>query len=377
MRVLHIIDTNGLGGAQSLLSGFVGHRASTTHHRIFALRRHAKQLLMPSEHVEVFKSSSRYSLAPVNRLREKMLQETFDIIHCHLPRSMAFRALLASTTNSPVSLVAHEHGQILGSNDRTLLSDLAYCTLKRTTKGAFAQHIAVSNATRAALTKRVNVPSDDITVIPSFVDTSKYNSESRLLRRQHVRAPLKLSDNDFVVGIAGRITAKKGWRVFIDALRQFSTSDRIPVAVVTGDGPERQEFEHAVAELPSDIKIYDLRWVEDIRDYYAMLDCFIAPSFAEGSPVAAREAMAVGLPIITSSAEGFLDLISDNETGLIFPVGDSESLAHQISVLIADRHKAGFLAENAARKANDFSVEKYLSALDTVYAKCLPCRENK
>ena len=371
MRVLHLIDTDGLGGAQSLLTGFVDHPASSTQHKIFALRKHPNQLLAPSASVETYASSSKYSLKPLELIRSRIRRGDFDIIHCHLPRSLATGWLANATTSAPVVLVAHEHGQILGSNDRTLLSDFAYCTLKRLTKRGFSHHIAVSNATRDALTARVSVPKEEITVVPSYVDTSKYNPTARRERRPECRGSLGLTEDQFVVGLAGRMTAKKGWRVFMDALRKFSGSTKVPTAVVTGDGPERSDFEQVVAALPADIEVRDLRWVEDIRDFYAMLDCFVAPSFAEGSPVAAREAMAVGLPIVTSNADGFLDLVDDGENGLIFPVGDSEALWQQLSSIQSDPQKAEYLAEKAALRAEEFAVEKYLDALDDVYTTCL------
>jgi glycosyltransferase involved in cell wall biosynthesis len=371
MRVLHVVDTNGLGGAQTLLHGFVGHPSTTTEHHVFALRRKVEDVLATSPGIEVAESSSRFSLSPRKRLRELLSPAEFGIVHCHLPRSQLFVWSLRSFLNNTTRVIAHEHGQILGSNDQRLLTDLSYLTMKRLTRSFFRHHIAVSNATREGLIKRAGIVKEDITVIGSFANTDEYNPEERRSRRDAQRAALNIKEDDFVVGIAGRITAKKGWRVFLDALHCLAKSGNVPVAVVSGHGPERSEFEAAVAALPTVLRLHDLRWVDDVRDFYSTLDCFVAPSFAEGSPVAAREAMAMGLPIVASNIEGFTDLITNGDSGLLFRTGDSGALAECIERVMADSALSSELGRRAAEHSKSFSVAAYTQMLDNVYAQVL------
>ena len=370
LKILHIIDTNGIGGAQSLLRGILEHNAKTEH-RAFVLRRHHRELLHRSDRIEIFPSSSKYSFGPRNRLKTIVDQHGFDVLHCHLPRSELFAGLLPGSNATRPFLVAHEHGQILGSDDHGFFTDLAYGSLKRVLKGKFHHHIAVSSQAKDALISRIGISGEQITTIPSFFNTNEFNPSIRLEKRAIARQENGISADEFVIGIAGRIIAKKGWKVFLEALNILNKSCRTPRAVVTGDGPERQEFEQTVQAFDLTAKIVDIKWVDDIRDFYSKLDCFIAPSYAEGSPVAAREAMAMGLPIIASTASGFRDLIEDGISGLLFEVGDSQHLADRIDQVANSADLANSLSVGAAACAERFSVPNYLTALDEVYSSIL------
>lgn len=373
MRILHVIDTSGIGGAQSLLRGILEHECETDH-RAFVLRRHRRELLHTSDRIEIFPSTSKFSVAPRARLHALLREQRFDVLHCHLPRSELFAATAPGRLRKSAALIAHEHGQILGSDDQGLLPDLAYGSMKRVLRGRFDHHIAVSNQAKDALMSRLGVSEDAITVIPSFFDTGEFNNAVRLQKRADLRAADGISDDEFVIGIAGRIIAKKGWKVFLQALHDMKQSGDVPRVVVTGDGPERPEFEQLVSSYELTERIIDIHWVDDIRDFYSRLDCFIAPSYAEGSPVAAREAMAMGLPIIASTASGFRDLIEDGRSGLLFEIGDSAALARKIGEVASSDELRSTLAAGATASAERFSVAHYQNALDDVYRGVLERR---
>ena len=113
-------------------------------------------------------------------------------------------------------------------------------------------------------------------------------------------------------------------------------------------------------------------WVDEAgRD--ALLrasDVFVLPSFHEGLPMAVLEAMAWGLPVVTSAVGGLPDVVSDGVEGLVVKPGDTADIARALATLIQDDEARGRFAQAARARAESLDVARYGEQLLELYARC-------
>jgi len=142
---------------------------------------------------------------------------------------------------------------------------------------------------------------------------------------------------------------------------------RIELTVI-GDGPERVNLEHLIADLKLKEYVALLGYREDVGDFLRTSNLFVHPSVAEGFGIAVAEAMMAGLPVIAANAGALPELIVDGESGLLVASCDAEKWAEVIVKLMKDPALARKLADNGKRRAFEFfSIERFVSNYETMY----------
>jgi len=136
----------------------------------------------------------------------------------------------------------------------------------------------------------------------------------------------------------GSLIPRKGIDVLIEALAELQRSSAVHVQIV-GDGPLRSQLkahveQSGVAEI---VEFVGAVAPDRVKDYLAMADVLVLPSWAEGRPNVVLEAFGAGLPVIGSAIDGVRELVADGVTGILFPPGDSRRLAEALESLGADR----------------------------------------
>ena len=179
------------------------------------------------------------------------------------------------------------------------------------------------------------------------------------------------SDRFRVISI-GRLHPMKGYLHLVDALEKLEDED-ITLAIL-GDGAQREELEKQIqrAGLGDRISLPGFR--EDPEKELARADCFVLPSVShESCPAVLAEAMACGLPLITSDFGPLAEVNVHGETGLVVPAGRPEVLAEAITKLKADPTRCEAMGKAGRRRAQLFSrnrmVEKTIGLYRTVVPK--------
>ncbi len=147
----------------------------------------------------------------------------------------------------------------------------------------------------------------------------------------------------------GRLSSEKGQSVLLEAVAQLRSRGCSPELVVIGDGPLRADLERRAAELGI-VDLVDFRGPmapADVLDELSRADLFCLPSFAEGIPVSIMEAMAVGLPVVTTSVMGIPELVRDGDTGYVVTPGRPDLLADAITRAASDTAGRAALVERA------------------------------
>lgn len=132
-----------------------------------------------------------------------------------------------------------------------------------------------------------------------------------------------------VIAITARLSAEKGHAVLLAAVARLAEQALATRVVVIGDGPGRDDIEDDVRRLGL-TDVVELRGAQPPAEVAAVLrdaDVFCLPTFAEGLPVSLMEAMAVGVPVVTTFISGIPELVVDGETGWVVPAGNVDRLA--------------------------------------------------
>jgi len=177
-----------------------------------------------------------------------------------------------------------------------------------------------------------------------------------------------------VIGTVGRLQAVKDQVGLVEAFgRLAARTDCGHVRlVIVGEGPQRAEVEAAVAASGAADKIWLAGERADVAELMRGFDVFALPSLAEGISNTVLEAMACGLPVVATAVGGNPELVLDDATGALVPVGDRKALADALQAYVTDAGRTRAHGEAArGRIEASFSLDGMVGRYDALYRKML------
>jgi colanic acid/amylovoran biosynthesis glycosyltransferase len=168
----------------------------------------------------------------------------------------------------------------------------------------------------------------------------------------------------------GRLTPAKCQVLLVQACARLRDAGTPFCLTLVGAGPDRERVERAVAALglQDRITLTGALNQTEVREQFARADIFVLPSLAEGIPVVLMEAMASGVPCVSTPVNGIPELIQHERTGLLARPGDPDSLAEQLQRLIDDPALRRPLALAARDKVlADFDLKRNVAALGRIF----------
>lgn len=166
---------------------------------------------------------------------------------------------------------------------------------------------------------------DQIALIPNGIDTTA--------------PPRPMPDSDvFTVGYCGRLREVKGVHILVDGYAKCRAQhpDKVMRLILAGSGTEEKNLRAQVEQLGITNEVEFLGAIADTASFYATLDLYVQPSFAEGLPNAVIEAMHAARGVVATDIGGNQDLIKEGVSGHLFPAGDSDKLAEILSKCYSD-----------------------------------------
>ncbi len=163
-----------------------------------------------------------------------------------------------------------------------------------------------------------------------------------------------------------RLEPIKGLRYLVEACYLLREKGLDFQCDIVGDGSERKDLERLVREkeLESVITFHGTVLPENIIDFYQRADIFVLPSFREGIPVSAMEAMAMELSVVSTNVFGIPELVEDGVEGILVSPGNAGELANAIETLCRDRELRMVLGKNGRKKVErDFNIKKIAGRL--------------
>jgi glycosyltransferase involved in cell wall biosynthesis len=209
-----------------------------------------------------------------------------------------------------------------------------------------------------------------IVSIPAGIDEKRFSPE---INGDYVRKELNIGRDDYLLGIVSILRSWKGHIYLLEAFRALR--EKIPnlKLVIAGSGPQERNIGNYIKENGLTGKAIMTGFREDVPQILKSLDLFILPSYSnEATPQVIPQAMAVGIPVISTSAGGIGEVVTDGETGKLVPPRD----AHALSEAIFWAYQHGEECKRMAQKAReivlkDFILTRMIDKTDAVYRELL------
>ena len=359
-RVLHIIDHLGLGGAQSVLVDLVTLINRKEWHCEVAVMhgRGVFREILERHDITVHElSASRWPPHYIPALVK--LQENFDLLHFHLSGANWIAKPLAAIAGEQPR-IAHDHAS----------ADLRFRGLGSLFMDAhmhrFSSHtIAVSPEVKIFLTHYEALPEESVTVIANGINTEIFRP-STLDEKEEARLFFGLNKRDFIIGSVGRLALEKNQTLFLQAAAQALAQGLSATYLLAGTGPQEERLQNLVAELGIKDHVRFLGHVEDRVRLYRALDLFVLTSHYEGLPMALLEAMASGVPVVSTDLAGIHHALEGGRHGILIPPGDLEALTQ---CLLHDNNTKFQQSALSARQKieTDFSAQHAVKKLEKLY----------
>ncbi|OQA31900.1 MAG: UDP-D-galactose:(glucosyl)lipopolysaccharide-1,6-D-galactosyltransferase [archaeon ADurb.Bin336] len=360
MKVLNIIDSLGLGGAQTVVKGIFEGQQRNKNIFLYALRKNEIITEINHENVFGYKSASKYSVFPLFELKKIIEKEKIDFIHCHLFRSQVFGWLLKKLFFPNIKLIFHEHGKIFKNQ-------FFYNNFIRISKNKTNLFIAVSNSTKKELIENGKITEDNVKVLYNFVDLDKFNRKNITWNIHEEKTNLGLKNTDFVVGFAARLVERKGWEDFILASNKLIKKNKNFKFVIVGDGKDKEKMLSKINEFNLSNNIIYLGYSSKMVWFYSLLDCFVIPSQWEPMGLTEIEAQAMNIPVIATNVPALNEIIQDSENGLLFKAKDAMDLSRKIELIYKNKKLREKIIKNGLNNVKKYDLTNYKIELNKLY----------
>jgi len=337
MKILHLIDHLGLGGAQVVASEIVEHSNSA---KIKKMR------------LEAVAAHSFFKFDPVSPLfffYQLIKKNKFNIIHCHLTKSLFVGIMMKFLFGKKITLIYHEHGASAQNNSffHTVLINISpffvdkYIVISRYSKQSLLQHIGEQHT-------------DSVYLHHNFV-APQFFTEKNKTNKKTEKSPMK-------IGFSGRIHYVKGWKTFIEAITAIVKQKDIKIkGIIAGSGPEEVQLQKLISKKKY-VDYVGRVGFKKMPAFYQKLDFIVVPSFQESMGLTHLEAQASGIPVIVSNIPALRETVS-TENALLFDPHSKDELVAVIMKMVTDKKLRAKLISRGLANSKKYTIKQYLTTL--------------
>jgi len=305
------------------------------------------------------------------KLRRLIQKSGIQIVHSHYSRDLwTLVPAMRRMDHIPLFLTKHIGTQRPKTD-----------VLHRKIYGRVDKILANSQVIYENILKTHPVQKDQVELFHLGVDTRRFKPDAQI--RHKVRAEFSIPSNAMLIGIAGRLQRAKGYLEFLemaDCLSRRYADVYFMLIGGTSRGENKEEtlIRKKADELQVGRRLIFTGFRKDIENMLQALDIFVFPSHAEAYGLVVLEAMAVGLPVVSSKCDGILDIVIEGETGELVPPREVTQLVEKVETLIQSPEKRNRYGEQGRRRVlEEFSFDKMVDHLEYLYEAALYQREQK
>lgn len=300
-------------------------------------------------------------------LRDIVVKHNINLIHSHDYKSDLFAYIVGRwMCPHPVRLLSTAHAWVLLGLKGELYRRIDLNIMRR-----LDHLIAVSHATKAEMVSG-GVPAERITVIHNAIDTDAWAPKQGT---NSFRAELQLNGAFPVIGYVGRINQEKDLDTWLRAAAMVAKKYPAAKFVLVGDGrgdDTQSRLEQLAKTLGIEQSLIFPGYRSNLQSVYAAFDIFMLSSRREGLPNCILEAMAMGLPVVTTDVAGAKELVKDQETGYVLSQGDVQGLGEALLKLVDNSSLRGRLRQaGRERIEKEFSFASRLRRIEDLYDSLL------
>ncbi len=291
-----------------------------------------------------------------------------DLVHTHTAKAGALGRVAARLAGVP-AVVHTFHGHVLEGYFSPGVTRL-FLQIERALARVTDRIITLSPRLRQAILGMGIGRPDQVQVIPLGLDLDPFLRVSS--GPADLRTTLAIPLGAPLLGIVGRLVPIKDHPTLFQALTLLEAGSSAPHLVVVGDGERREPLRRLAHQLGLASRIHFLGWRTDLQAILGELDMVICCSRNEGTPVALIEAMAAGIPVVSTDVGGVGDLVVQGETGWLVPPDDPPALAQAVQRLLEDpalRRRLAAAARPHALSRHD--VKGLIHRMEALYASVM------
>lgn len=305
-----------------------------------------------------------YELALSSKIVDMVKVHQIDVLHVHYAIPHAYAGYMAKK-------MLHEEGielpivTTLHGTDITLVGSHPF--YKTAVTFSINKSDAVTSVSQSLKedTQRLFNTKKDITVIPNFIDLDKYTPTTKNCQRDLLAMP----DERVITHISNFRSVKR----IPDVIHIFHAIQKeIPSKLMMiGEGPEREKAEQLCTELNIENKVVFLGNSNEVNKILCFSDLFLLPSETESFGLSALEAMASGVPVVSSNSGGLPEVNINGLSGFLSPVGDIKSMSQNAIHILKNKTNLEVFKKGAKSTALKFDIHQIVPAYEEIYKTAL------
>jgi len=303
-------------------------------------------------------SRSKFDPATYGDLLRIVREKAIDVLHLHGYGATTFGRMVAARRRLPT--VLHEHANLTST---PWFQKVADRVLEPYTDIA----LAVSNSTADFVRQARLVRPERVHVVYLGAPIGEFGRARTPAERAEARAELGIAPEDVAIGTVTRLHDSKGNSFLVDAARLVLNDRPRAKFFLFGEGPLRPALESQAAALGLGDRFVFGGFVKDVARALSAFDINVFPSLWEGTPLTAFEALAAGLPIVATDADGLKDILTAERDAVIVPKRDATALAGGIVRLMDHPDQRVALGREAATTARQYDIDAFVRKMERLY----------
>lgn len=364
MRILQISSAASFGGGERYVADLTNSLSERGHDLYIAVRPRSpliEHVRLPAAKIKTLPLRNALDVQSAHELARFVRKHEIDVVHAHMARDYPLAAY-AARRNRHTKFVVTRH--VLFPLNR----------LHRQTLARAHRMIAVSNAVARELRTARLTNDERIVVVHNGIDVERFARVLSGFDRAEFLSSKRLPADCLLVGSIGELRTLKRHDDFIRAAALIATKFPNAQFVLAGvdtsaTGEVRKGLERLVSELNLTERFHFLGWLDDAERLLAALDVFVSASETESFGLAIAEAMAAGAAVVATATEGAQEVIDDQTTGLLVPIGNVEIIAEAVAKLLSHKDEREEISRRAKEAVADkFSLRRMVNQIEAIYA---------
>ncbi|HMG88857.1 MAG TPA: N-acetyl-alpha-D-glucosaminyl L-malate synthase BshA [Chryseolinea sp.] len=304
-----------------------------------------------------------YELALASKMVSVVKSEKLDLLHVHYAIPHASAAFMAKQILKAEGIIIPVVTTLHGTDITLVGKDPSYEPVVTFSINQSDGVTAVSHDLKKETFQSFKITTE-IEVIPNFIDLEKFKKQ----KKDHFKRAICPHGESLIVHTSNFRKVKR----VTDVIRIFANiHSEIPAKLLMiGDGPERTKAETLCRELDISHDVRFLGKLEAVEEVLSVADLFLMPSEKESFGLAALEAMACEVPVISSNTGGLPELNVQGVTGFLSPVGDVEDMSRK-ALFVLDKNNLPKFKENALKRAKEFDITQILPIYEEYYQRIM------
>lgn len=307
-----------------------------------------------------------YETALASKVVDVAKYEKLDILHVHYAIPHASAAFMAQQILKSQGIYLPFLTTLHGTDITLVGKDPTYEPVVTFSINQSDGVTAVSESLKQDTFKHFKI-TKDIKVIPNFIDFSRFSKSDK----SHFKLAIAPHGEKILMHTSNFRRVKR----VDDVIRVFAKVNAVLPSklIMIGDGPKRQECEQLARDLGVSGDVRFLGKQQAIEELLAIGDVFLIPSASESFGLAALEAMACEVPVISSNAGGLPEVNIDGKTGYVLEIGDVDGMASKAIQLLDNDELLAEFSKNAFDQAKVFAIENVLPIYEQYYCSIVDC----